>query len=182
MNAIASPAPMTAEEARASAEAWLAQGRPSPGATEHALAVADAGPMVNPCNPTPRPPSCGITSAPVPRDPPGMSHRVPPPPAEQVTVFQADLFSDLARCRVAVERMGRRVVRRERSPAPSVAPLPVVPELIDGADAAARRETIDRVAPLLRSAVELAGLLDTAPEDVARRARAVLARAMMPAR
>ncbi len=172
---------MTAEEARASAEAWLAQGRPLPGAAEYALDVADAGPMADPCDPTPRPPVCGVTSAPVPRDPPGMSHRVPPADVEPVTVFQADLFSDMARCRSACERMGRRAVRRERSPA-LVSPLPVVPELIDGADAAARRETIDRVAPLLRSAVELAGLLETAPDDVARRARAVLARAMTQAR
>ncbi len=167
----------TPHPARAIADEWIRQGRASSAATAHALAVTDAGPMVAPCDPTPRPPTCGVTSAPVPRDPPGMSHRVPLAPVEPVTV--AHVLDALAICRAAVEHMGRRGVSREHGPAPIAALLlPPIPELVPGADAAARRETIDRVAPLLRAAAELAALLETAPPDVATRARRALALAL----
>jgi hypothetical protein len=121
--------------ARVTTDAWIAQGNASRAATAHALAVADAGPMVDPCDPTPRPPICGVTSAPVPRDPPGMSHRVPPLGAEVVTV--AHVLASLEVCRLAVEHMGRRVVSRERGPARTAtrAPPPVVPDLVPGIEA-----------------------------------------------
>jgi hypothetical protein len=88
------------------------------------------------CDPSPHAAVCGVTSFVAPRDPPGMSHRVPPSHVEVVTVFQADLFSDLARCRDALDRMSRRVVSRERGPARVVAAaLPVVPDLVPGIEA-----------------------------------------------
>lgn len=99
-----------------------------------------------------------------------MSHRVPPARVEVVTA--ADVVADAVRMRDAIDRMGRRpVVSRERTPAPASEALPPIPELVPGADAAARRETIDRGAVLIR---ELAALLGTAPPDVAARARRAL--------
>ncbi len=119
--------------ARVAADEWIAQGRPSPAATAHARAVADAGPVAAPCDPTPRPPVCGVTSAPPPRDPPGMSHRVPQAGAEVVTATH--VLAEVARCRVAIERMGRRVVSRERTPARAPVAAPTVPDLVPGIEA-----------------------------------------------
>jgi hypothetical protein len=170
VNAIASPAPMTAEEARASAHVSIVRAGGVPfigprrqwpsdvpdaahaprGEVESRPALDALGCPESPapplstweeqvpptaCDPSPSVVGCGITSFVVPRDPPGMSHRVPPPPVEVVTVFQADLFSDLARCRDALDRMSRRVVSRERAPARAAAPLPVVPDLVPGIEA-----------------------------------------------
>jgi hypothetical protein len=154
--------------------AMVAHKRPEPQAPP--LSTWDEKIPPTTCDPSPSVVGCGITSFVVPRDPPGMSHRVPPSGAEVVTA--AHVLASLEVCRAAVERMGRRVVSLERMLAPAVtaAPLPVVPELVTGADAAARRETIDRVAVLIRGTVELAGLLATAPPDVAARGRAALSK------
>lgn len=177
MNATATP-PMTAEQARASADEWLAQGPAG------RAAVADVGPMVDPCDPTPRPPSCGVTSAPEPRDPPGMSHRVPPASVETVIVApDALVVAMFERATVDARPMGpmpptRYHGRPDLRHAP--VPLPAIPELVPGADAAARRASIDRVAALLPAAAELAGLLATATPEVAARARRALARVMGP--
>ncbi len=107
---------MSAEDARASAEAWIAQGRASTVATRHARAVADVGPTDEPCDPTPRPPTCGATSAPAPADPPGMSHRVPVAPVE--VIGEAHVLAALDAMAAAFARcQGRTVTRGRRLPA-----------------------------------------------------------------
>jgi len=168
----------TPHPARVLADAWIAQGIASAAATAHARAVADAGPMGAPCDPAPRPPSCGVTSAPVPRDPPGMSHRVPPASIEPGAWSPDPLVVAMfERATVAARPMGPMPPTRYHGrPGPrpvEVAPPPVVPELVPGADAAARRGTIDRAAVLIG---ELGALLARATPEVAARARTAIAR------
>ena len=120
--------------ARVAADAWIAQGGAS------AAATADAGPMAAPCDPTPHPRACGVTSAPAPRDPPGMSHRVPPasidPGAWAPDPLVVAMFE---RATVAARPMGPMPPTRYHGrPGPrlvEVAPMPVVPDLLPGIEA-----------------------------------------------
>jgi hypothetical protein len=113
----------------------------------------------------------------------GRSHRVPriETGASWVGVPDPALMGTCSRLLAAVESgsapMGPMPPPRYHGrpgPLPVVVPtLPIIPELVDGA---ARRETIDRMAALIRGTAELAALLATAPPDVAARGRAALAK------
>jgi hypothetical protein len=162
-------APESPEVVGARARAQIAAWQEAQPAAVHARAVADVGPMVAPCDPTPRPPVCGVTSAPVPRDPPGMSHKVPPAGADVVTV--ADVLAALTLCRAACEGMALRTVTRERMPPRAPVAPPELPELVPGADAAGRRAQLDRLGALLR---EVRAGLDGQPVDVVTRAKRAL--------
>ena len=147
-----STAPDSPEQARASADAWVAQGRASRGAQEHARAVGEA------CDPTPRAPACGVTSMAVPVDVPGSSHKAPPASVE--VIGEAHVLAALAACRVATDRMRLRVVTRGRaSHGPAVAE--------------SRRERMARVGALLG---EASRLLDGEPDAVRERAKRALDR------
>lgn len=98
------------------------------------------------------------------------------PAWEQLGPVRADLARLSARLLVAVVNLPRPA----RHPRYGVAvtrlvpaSLPAIPELLDGADSAARRTSIDHIAPLLR---ELAAAIETAPPDVAAKARAAVAK------
>lgn len=146
----AAPAPMSASEAHAAALArvatWSAtQPEPltaMPPDVAMAIAIAprhrrpalgvriatvlhvpNVAPPPGACDPEPRAATCAVEV--IIAHPPGMSHRVPPTGGEVVTV--ADVLASLDLCRAACERMGRRVVSRERSPARAPVALPVVP-------------------------------------------------------
>lgn len=106
-------APTSPEQARANANAWIAQGRASASATRHAQAVADLGPADGPCDPMPRPPACGVTSAPVPVDVAGCSHKAPPVDVE--VIGEAHVLAALDAMAAAFERCSRRVVTRGRA-------------------------------------------------------------------
>lgn len=90
----------SAEQAREIALLWIARSAPSP------IEAAT-------CDPTPRPPECGVTSAPVPVDPPGMSHKAPPAAVE--VIGESHVLAALALCRASVERMALRTVTRGRA-------------------------------------------------------------------
>lgn len=61
--------------------------------------------------------------------------------------------------------------------APGVIPMPEVPELLPGADAAGRKARLDRAGAALRALAELPALLAGEPPAVAARAKAAILRA-----
>jgi hypothetical protein len=162
-------APESPEVVGARARSQIAAWQEAQPAAVHARAVADVGPTMGPCDPTPRPPVCGVTSAPMPRDPPGMSHRVPL--ADGEVIGEAHVLAALAACRAACEGMALRTVTRERMPARAPVALPELPELVPGADAAGRRAQLDRLGALLR---EVRAGLDGQPPAVVAKAKRAL--------
>jgi hypothetical protein len=168
-------APESPEVVGARARAQIAAWQDAQPAAVHARAVADVGPMVSPRDPTPRPPICGVTSAPVPRDPPGMPHRVPLAGAE--VIGEAHVLAALTLCRAACEGMALRTVTRERMPPRAPVAPPELPELVPGADAAGRRADLVRIAALIPAVREWERLLAGQPDGLAARARRAVARA-----
>lgn len=170
--------PTSPEQAHAAALAYAASRKPQSLAEAHADAVAALGPIDLACAPAPRRPVCDVAlalAANPPRDPAGMSHRVPVDVMPVVTT--ADVLAAVEACRIACDGMAaRRVTYPLRPAAPPAPTLPDVPELADGADAEARRARLARIGNLIRGAGELAGLLAGEPEAVVARARAALAR------
>jgi hypothetical protein len=171
-------APTSPEQAHAAALAYAASRKPPTPAEAHGLAISALGPIDTGCAPSPRRPVCDVAlalAANPPRDPAGMSHRVPIDSSPAVTT--ADVLAAVEACRVACDGMAaRRVTYTLRPAAPPAPGLPDVPELVDGADVDARRARLAHIGELIRGTGELAGLLTGETEAVVARARAALAR------
>ena len=123
------------------------------------------------CDPSPRAPSCAVEV--YSRHPLGMRHAAPVvAPVSPVTA--ADVLAAVERCRLACARF----VADPRHPcAVRVIPVPDVPELVAGADDAARRARLERAGVVLRGIAELPALLAGEPAHVVARAKAAISRA-----
>lgn len=183
----ASRAPRGERERR---PALAAHARPEPQAPP--LCTWDAVEVHDACDPVPRAVVCEVDAVPAfaVEWHPVLVRGDVVPVFDSLGPVRGALLADLGKLLDAVDS-GRaplgpvpmpRYYGRTTPRAVEVAPLPVVPELVPGADVVARRATIDRAAVLIRGTVELAALLDTAPPDVAARARAALVKAMTPAK